>query len=116
MLVLSPGSDGTWALTARSLAHERLPGRPIVILGACHAAETAPYLHEAWGLPLAFLRAGANGELDVFGLRWDIAAAMLATFLTAAILHHGDLLGFLDARPFEQSVRFLASENTDHLC
>jgi Zn-dependent protease with chaperone function len=43
----------------------------------------------------AFLRSGANGEFDVFGLRWDIAAAMLATFLTAAILHHGDMLGFL---------------------
>jgi hypothetical protein len=41
------------------------------------------------------LRSGANGEFDVFGLRWDIAAAMLATFLTAAILHHGDMLGFL---------------------
>src|ERR1700682_2492000 len=26
----------------------------------------------------AFLRSGANGEFDVFGLRWDIAAAMLA--------------------------------------
>jgi Zn-dependent protease with chaperone function len=43
----------------------------------------------------AFWRLGANGEFDVFGLRWDMAAAMLATFLTAAILHHGDVLGFL---------------------
>jgi Zn-dependent protease with chaperone function len=43
----------------------------------------------------AFLRSGANGEFGVFGMRWDIAAAMLATFLTATILHHGDILGFL---------------------
>jgi hypothetical protein len=43
----------------------------------------------------AFLRSGANGELGVFGMRWDIAAAMLAAFLTATILHHGDILGFL---------------------
>ena len=44
----------------------------------------------------AFFRSGADGELGVFGWRWDIAAAMLAAFLTAAILHHGDMLGFLD--------------------
>ena len=43
----------------------------------------------------AFLRVGADGELSLFGLRWDMAAALLATFLTAAIMHHGDLLGFL---------------------
>ena len=43
----------------------------------------------------AFLSVGEDGELGVFGLRWDMAAAMLATFCAAAILHHGDMLGFL---------------------
>jgi hypothetical protein len=43
----------------------------------------------------AFLRVGADGQLSLFGLRWDMAAALLATFLTAATMHHGDLLGFL---------------------
>jgi hypothetical protein len=31
-----------------------------VILGACHAGQVAPYLHEAWSLPLAFLEAGVR--------------------------------------------------------
>jgi Zn-dependent protease with chaperone function len=42
----------------------------------------------------AVLRVGAGGELGVFGLRWDIALAMLATFGTAVALHHGDTRGF----------------------
>ena len=43
----------------------------------------------------AFLSIGEDGELGVFGLRWDMAAAMLATFCASAFLHHGDMLGFL---------------------
>lgn len=43
----------------------------------------------------AFLRVGEGGDLSVFGLRWDMAAAMLATFCTAMIMNHGDIVGFM---------------------
>ena len=43
----------------------------------------------------AVVRVGEGGALSVFGLRWDIAAAMLATFCAALVLHHGDLVGYV---------------------
>jgi hypothetical protein len=42
----------------------------------------------------AFLSVGADGEFGVFGLRWDIALAMLATFGTSVAIHHADTRGF----------------------
>ena len=30
-----------------------------MVLGSCRSAFTAPYLHQAWSLPAAFLEAGA---------------------------------------------------------
>src|SRR5438552_18469891 len=60
LIALSPDADGTWALTASRIAAERFTGSPVVILGACDAAHTAPYLHEAWSLPCALLDAGAR--------------------------------------------------------
>ncbi len=35
----------------------------MVVLGACHAAEIAPYLHEPWGLPFALISSGARAVL-----------------------------------------------------
>jgi len=60
LLVLSPGADGAYALTAGQIRRTPLQGRPVVVLGACQAAHTAPHLHEPWGLPFAFIRAGAR--------------------------------------------------------
>ncbi len=45
--------------------------------------------------PKAFLSVGADGELGIFGLRWDMAAAMLATFLTSVAIHQGETRGFM---------------------
>jgi cellulose synthase operon protein C len=60
MIALSPQSDGRFALGARQIAGLQLPREPLVILAACHAGYTAPYRHESWGLPRAFLLAGAR--------------------------------------------------------
>lgn len=62
-LALSPDADGHHALTAGQIRGVSLPARPLVILGACHAGQVAPYLHEAWSLPLAFLAAGARAVI-----------------------------------------------------
>ena len=44
----------------------------------------------------AFFSVGDSGELNVFGLRWDIAAAMLATFIAAGLMRQGDMMGFFN--------------------
>jgi len=41
----------------------------------------------------AFRQAG--GDRLVLGLRWDVALAMLATFVAAMVIHHGDIQGGL---------------------
>jgi hypothetical protein len=64
MLVLSADSQGRWALTATDLKKLHLSRAPLVILGACNAAQPAPSLHDAWSLPQAFVAAGARA---VFG-------------------------------------------------
>jgi CHAT domain-containing protein len=63
LIALSPQADGRFALGAREIARLQLPRAPLVILAACHAAYTAPFLHEPWGLPRAFLLAGARAVL-----------------------------------------------------
>ncbi|MDC0671363.1 CHAT domain-containing protein [Nannocystis radixulma] len=62
-LALTPDVDGRHALTAGQIRGLALVGRPLVILGACHAGQVAPYLHEAWSLPVAFLEAGAQAVI-----------------------------------------------------
>ena len=63
LVVLSPEANGLYALTAAEVRRRRLRGAPLVILAACSAATTAPYLHEAWSLPAAFVEAGARAVL-----------------------------------------------------
>jgi len=63
LIALSPQADGRFTLSAREIAGLALPRAPLVVLAACHAAYTAPYRHEPWGLPHAFLRAGARAVL-----------------------------------------------------
>jgi len=62
-LVLSPGPDGTYALTAEAIRSTELRGHPIVVLAACHSAKNARYQHAAWSLPDAFLSVGARAVL-----------------------------------------------------
>lgn len=63
LIALSPDADGSFALTARTIAGLKLTRAPFVALAACDAAYTAPYLHEPWSLPYALLLAGARGVL-----------------------------------------------------
>jgi hypothetical protein len=60
MLVLSPDPDGRYALSAGEIRRLHLGGHPVVILGACRAAQVAPWLHQPWSLPMAFVEAGAR--------------------------------------------------------
>ena len=59
-LVLSPDREGRFTLKAREVRQRPLKGAPLVILGACDAARTLPWKHQAWSLPAAFLEAGAH--------------------------------------------------------
>jgi hypothetical protein len=61
LLALSPGDDGEWALTAEVVRATRLARAPVILLADCHAGRLAR--HEAWGLPIAFLTAGARAVL-----------------------------------------------------
>jgi hypothetical protein len=63
LLVLSPESDGRYALTVRDLRERHLMGSPLVILAACRAAHTGPMLYEPFSLPAAFIAAGARTVL-----------------------------------------------------
>ncbi|NVJ06549.1 CHAT domain-containing protein [Myxococcus sp. AM001] len=64
VLVLSPeASGGRFALTTGDLKGQRLRGRPVVLLAACYAGHTSAYLHESFGLPLAFIESGARAVL-----------------------------------------------------
>ena len=68
-LVLSPDSDGRYALTAEAIRSAELRGRPIIVLAACHSAQGAQYQHAPWSLPHAFLAVGARA---VFAAATDI--------------------------------------------
>ena len=76
ILVLSADAEGRYALTAADVSKSRLSGQPLVILGACRAAATAPYLHEAWSLPVAFVRAGARAVIAATADIPDIDAGL----------------------------------------
>ncbi|MCP3100110.1 CHAT domain-containing protein [Myxococcus sp. K15C18031901] len=69
LLVLAPEDDGQYALTAAQVRGQRLTGAPLVLLAACGAARSAPFLHEAVSLPVAFIEAGAR---TVFAATTDI--------------------------------------------
>jgi hypothetical protein len=63
LIVLSPEPDGRYALTAGDVRRHPLRRSPVVVLGSCRAAQSAPYLHEPWSLPVAFLEAGARAVI-----------------------------------------------------
>ncbi|HEY8207504.1 MAG TPA: CHAT domain-containing protein [Myxococcaceae bacterium] len=64
-VALSPEVSGRFALTAADVRRERLDGHPLVLLAACHSAETTTLLDEGYGLPKAFIEAGARAVLAV---------------------------------------------------
>jgi tetratricopeptide (TPR) repeat protein len=63
LLVMAPEAGGRYALTAGEVRRQKLKGAPVVLLGACQAARTAPYLHAPWSLPVAFAEAGARAVI-----------------------------------------------------
>jgi hypothetical protein len=77
LVVLSPEPDGRYALTAREVRGQVLRGSPVVILAACRAAHTAPFLHEPFSLPVAFVEAGARA---VFAATVDLPDAEAGPF------------------------------------
>ncbi len=81
-LVLAPGADGRYALTAGQVRKRRLAARPLVVLAACRGAEAAPGRLQQWSLPAAFVEAGAR-----------------------AVLASPELLSAAEAEPFFASVR-----------
>lgn len=60
VLALTPDATGDWALTAERIRTQPLRRHPVVLLADCRAGEMAGLLHDAWGLPTAFLAAGAS--------------------------------------------------------
>ncbi|HVE87020.1 MAG TPA: CHAT domain-containing protein [Myxococcales bacterium] len=62
-LALSPEPTGRFALTAADLERTRLEGNPVVLLAACYGAKTTRSLSESYGLPPAFIHAGARAVL-----------------------------------------------------
>lgn len=63
LIVLAPEADGRYALTASQIREQRLTGAPLVLLATCRAAKTAPFPHEPFSLPVAFIEAGARAVL-----------------------------------------------------
>lgn len=59
VLALSDSPSG-WALSAEEVKGWQLSHHPIVLLADCSGAVPAAYDHVAWGLPAAFLSAGAS--------------------------------------------------------
>lgn len=64
-LLLAADERGRFMLSAVDLRATKtlLEGSPVVVLGACRASSVAPFLHEPWSLPRAFLTAGARSVL-----------------------------------------------------
>ncbi|MBU8895565.1 CHAT domain-containing protein [Corallococcus sp. M34] len=80
LLVLSPEPGGHYALTAGEVRAARLRGQPLVILGACRAARSAPWMYERFSLPTAFIEAGAR---TVLAATVDVPDAEAAPFFDA---------------------------------
>lgn len=80
LVVLSPEPDGRYALTVPEVRGQKLRGAPVVILAACRAAHTAPFLHEPFSLPVAFAEAGARA---VFAATVDLPDAEAGPFFDA---------------------------------
>lgn len=59
-IALSPDDEGRYALDMAALRELRLEKAPVVILAACGTVQSSPSLHEPFGLPAAFIGAGAS--------------------------------------------------------
>jgi CHAT domain-containing protein len=80
LLVLSPEEGGRYALTAGEVQSRRLREHPLVLLAACKAAHGAPWMHERFSLPVAFIEAGAR---TVLAATVDVPDAQAGAFFNA---------------------------------
>ncbi|MCE9578812.1 MAG: CHAT domain-containing protein [Deltaproteobacteria bacterium] len=81
-LALSEGPAG-WALTAERARTLTLGRAPVVVLADCVGAVPARYAHTGWGLPAAFLEAGARGVVGALAPIPDAdATAFFAEVIT----------------------------------
>jgi CHAT domain-containing protein len=106
-LMLSPDPGNRYALTATAIRKQPLRGRPIVVLAACHAGATASYRHVPWGLPAAFVEAGARAVIaspDVIadaeaGGLFDAVRARIASGASPAVALRDARRDWLAAHP-----------------
>ena len=82
-LALTDGPDG-WAATAELVRGWRLAAAPVVLLAECDAAATARYEQITWGLPAAFVAAGARAVVAADGAIPDREAGAVFAALGAA--------------------------------
>jgi len=114
-LMMSPDGGGNYALTAAAIRKQPLRGRPVVILAACHAGATASYRHQPWGLPAAFVEAGARAVIaspDVIadadaGAFFDAVRARIERGASPAVALHDVRFEWLAAHPGAAWVRSL---------
>jgi tetratricopeptide (TPR) repeat protein len=76
-LALSEDGQGRYALTPSMLRPGLLTARPLVMLGACRAAQGSPFRKEPWSLPNALVGAGAGA---VLASRSDLPDAEVGSF------------------------------------
>jgi CHAT domain-containing protein len=89
-LVLSPELDRQYALTADDVAGVELAARPLVILGACHAADSSKSPESGVGLPEAFLRSGARAVIASPDAVEDVGGGAFFTAVRERVLRGAD--------------------------
>ncbi|WPB79968.1 CHAT domain-containing protein [Archangium violaceum] len=107
LVVLAPEADGHYALTAGDVRRHRLERAPVVLLASCRAARTAPYYHEPWSLPVAFLEAGARAVIaspadipdDEAGPFFDAVRARIRAGESPAVAVRNERLRLLSSDP-----------------
>lgn len=111
LLMLAPERDGRYVLTASQVRARRLSGAPLVFLAACSAARTAPFPHESFSLPAAFLDAGARAVLaatvdipDSAGRFFNAVRERIRAGAPPAVALRDERLRWLEAAPGDRWV------------
>jgi len=112
LIVLAPEADGRYSLTASQIREQRLAGAPLVLLATCRAAKTAPFPHEPFSLPVAFIEAGARAVLastvdipDTAGRFFDAVRERVRAGARPSVALRDERQRWLDAHPDATWVR-----------
>ncbi|MDY7228894.1 CHAT domain-containing protein [Hyalangium rubrum] len=111
-VALTRGSDGQYALTAARLRQHPLKRAPVVFLAACGTASRNPLSHkQAFGLPDAFIEAGASAVLaatvevpDTVGLFFEAVGRRIRDGAPPAVALGAERAAWLKTRPQERWV------------